>query len=463
MRWAILVYCALAASISISASAENTLAVKGKVVDAVGNPVAGVRVYAVLTGHAEVGSDVLSAVKGGAVSGADGSFHLKSLPSPESRRAYYLVAFEPDKYLGWARGEGDLRADVWLMGPEPAEGYRIVVSKPGVREGRVTDRSGSGIPGATVTAGGLALNAPGGTDESVSTKYLSSVVRLSPAITDADGRYRLTGIPEAAQVSLGVLKHGYAEIRFGDWDSNTLILSPGGSISGRLVDALGAPMPNEWVSAHSADSGGYAEINTGADGSFIIDGLPPGTYDVAAELRNLFHKWVTGVVVTAGKVTSIPDLAMPAFVPLTGRVLNARTGRPVPGARVRASSTKLPEKEHETWISMSGHADSRGVYRLSVIPGRAYLQYEGGGGPVLQSGPPREVTVGRGGKTGVDLRLTSGDAARGRVLDIHGRPVERVIVQVHNEGWSNITQALTDAKGRFELPVYAPPENAGVG
>jgi protocatechuate 3,4-dioxygenase beta subunit len=463
MTWAILMYCALAAAISISASAENTLAAKGKVVDTAGNPVAGVKVYAALTWYAEVGSDVFSAVKGGAVSGADGSFQLKSLPRPKSSMGYYLIAFEPDEYLGWAGGEGDLRADVWWQGPEPADGYRIVVSKPGVREGRITDKDGKGIPGASVEPRGLSLKNAEGRGESVSMKYLSSVVKLNPAVTDADGRYRLTGIPEAAKVSPSVLMRGYTEVLFGDWDSDTLILSPGGSISGRLVDARGAPMPNEWVSARSADSGGYAEIRTGTDGSFIIDGLPPGNYGLRAELRNGLRKGVTGVIVTAGKVTAIPDLAMPTFVPLTGRVLNARTGRPIPGARVLASSTKPPEKARDPWTSISGRADSRGVYRLSVIPGKAYLEYAGGGKPVLQSAAPKEVKVGRSGKTGVDLRLTSGDAARGRVLDIHGRPVERVIVQIHNEGWSNVTQALTNAKGDFELPVYEQSKEAGFG
>lgn len=460
MRLTTLILCILAASISIACFAGNTVSARGSVVDTGGNPVAGVRVYAVLTGYAEVGTDVLTAVKAGAVSRADGSFRFKSFPRPKSRLGYYLVAFEPDKYLGWARGEGDLRAEGWwMMGPEPADGYRIVVSKPGVREGRVTDRNGNGVPDATVSPRGLALKTADGSDQSVGMKYLSPVVKLNPAITDSDGRYRLTGIPEAAMVAPSASKRGYTEIRFGGWDSYTLVLQPGGSISGRLVDARGAPMPGEWINTFS---GGYAEVKTGDYGSFIIDGVPPGTHDVGARLRNGFHKGITGVVVTEGKVTAIGDFKMPRLVTLAGRVLEARTGTPVAGARVEASSAKSPGEARDPWISISGRADSRGVYELAVLPGRASLG-AWGGRPGLTSGPPRQVTVGRDGLSGVDLKLRSGDMARGIVLDTRGRPAEKVIVQIHTEGSSSIIQALTDANGEFELPVYQSPQNAGVG
>src|SRR5678816_2971849 len=57
-----------------------------------------------------------------------------------------------------------------------------------------------------------------------------------------------------------------------------------GTIAGRVVDSSGAVLPGVTITVTSPEALGQFSAVTDGTGSFRIANLPPGTYDVKAEL-----------------------------------------------------------------------------------------------------------------------------------------------------------------------------------
>ena len=419
---------------------------KGIVIDADGAPVSGVKVFAVqwwYTGEAE---DVGTSIKGAVISGPDGSFEFKSLPPPRDSTGsigYALIAFTPDKYLGWFGGRGKLAAYGNWNEPEP-DLYTIMVSKPGIREGRVVDEKGNRIPGVKVWPRGFYVKIREGFGSGISTAPLFAIVKMNPAITDDQGNYRLTAIPEKARISPGVTCKGYATQIFSH--SEPIVMTPGGGVSGRVLDEWGRPLARAAVGASGMDTGDCQDAKTDSDGAFTIEGLRPGKYIVSADPKGRvgINAYAT---VSAGKIAAIADLICPRGVPVTGRVLDKGTGRPIAGARVDLDG---PTKDKPKWGFLSEPSDSRGRYALRALPGKASVSYAGGAR--IYSSWDRTVTIPERGLARLDIRLKKADMARGKVVDSRGRPVPEVIVQSFmGQGYG--PQVLTDAHGEFEVIV----------
>ncbi|GAC1369291.1 MAG: hypothetical protein NVS3B25_05820 [Hymenobacter sp.] len=117
---------------------------------------------------------------------------------------------------------------------------------------------------------------------------------------------------------------------------------------------------------------------------FSSSATPNGTKDL----------WRTGRAVPADSVPApvapvVSEAAARAFV--TGRVLDARTRQPVPGAVVKAN---LLASAGGTQFNATSRADNTGGYQLSLLPGTYYLSATGGGfltvgDTLLARGSPR--------------------------------------------------------------------------
>jgi hypothetical protein len=83
----------------------------------------------------------------------------------------------------------------------------------------------------------------------------------------------------------------------------TIIVSPasaaaqasGGVISGVVADAQSAVLPGVVVTVRNTDTGTVRSVTTDADGRYRLPGLPPGVYELRAEL--------TGTTVTVPGIT----------------------------------------------------------------------------------------------------------------------------------------------------------------
>src|SRR5262249_2838093 len=127
-------------------------------------------------------------------------------------------------------------------------------------------------------------------------------------------------------------------------------LTTGGRIVGRLVDVKtskgvgGATLTTrdntfqdnpftEIFRSFLVTNLSSSTVRTGSDGSYAIEHLMPGTYQIEAEHPSYTKKYVKDLVVQDGKDTPVPDIAMGAGAIVRGIAVNA-SGVPLAQAQV---------------------------------------------------------------------------------------------------------------------------------
>jgi hypothetical protein len=78
-----------------------------------------------------------------------------------------------------------------------------------------------------------------------------------------------------------------------------------GELRGRVVDAQNAVLPGVSVLAKNEATGMFREIVSGADGSFFMSALTPGSYEVNAQLSGFKRYQRRGIRVEVGKTQSV--------------------------------------------------------------------------------------------------------------------------------------------------------------
>jgi protocatechuate 3,4-dioxygenase beta subunit len=375
---------------SLKAGDERTIeirllagaAVLGRVTDrATGAALGGVRV------------SVAGSTKKLCVTGPTGDYRLEGLPAD-------LVSIQagaedyPLTRVGVRvpEGEREVRQDFTLLRGATASGI-------------VTDSQGRPVGGATV---GPAL-ATGG-----------------KALTGADGRFTLTGLPVERSLTLDAVAKGYVTGRSkplrsmsGEvFDGVTIVLSRGGSVVGRVLDHAGNPAAGATVRlVPLAREGGVSLLpaaTTGPDGQFTIDPVLPGDHRATATLRGTLGGsadvpgvteggMVGGIVIRLGAAESITgSVTDPAGQPVAGAQVSARPVEPIPGGRYASAS-----------------AGEDGTFSLEgLLPGRYHV-----GVRSVRGGPEAAVAEVASGTTGVKLTLPSTGSISGRVIRPDGTPV----------------------------------------
>ena len=76
-------------------------------------------------------------------------------------------------------------------------------------------------------------------------------------------------------------------------------------VRGRVVDQQGSLLPGVTVTVRNQQTGMYRETASGADGSFIVSGVAPGTYQMVAELQGFKKFERKDLVLEVGKTATI--------------------------------------------------------------------------------------------------------------------------------------------------------------
>ncbi|MFN8038400.1 MAG: carboxypeptidase regulatory-like domain-containing protein [Acidimicrobiales bacterium] len=342
----------------------------------------------------------------------DGSFALRDLPPGTYRLEVsgYVQDVVPtvDVVTGTA-GERDL---VVL----PGELVRGTVTRPPV---------GAPLADATVTL------------------VDSRTGRSFTALTGSDGRYELPGMRVGTH-SLQVEASGYLDdgpspvtVGAGVGGGRDVTLSVGGSIRGIVRDAATNPVPGATVAAADGLGGSVAAV-AGADGSYLIAGLRPGTFTVSASGDGHGAASQAGVVVADGAEVVGIDLTLLAGAGLTG-VVRDGAGHPVEGATVTVYDPPGLRQ------SVTGPDGAYAVGSLGA--GLRHLTVTAPGHRASEL----DVAVVAGASTTRDISLDALGAISGVVRLPDASPVPGVTLRIVDDEGQPVASTVTDAGGAYRF------------
>ncbi len=371
---------------------------------------------------------------------ADGAFRLGGLRRGEPVR----LAVGHPSYVRLETGEIEV---------PPAAPLTLELRLQGSLALRVVDPDGEPVPRAEVSA---VVETRVGSGQGVFSMGSSS---YGLGATDQEGK--LLAQPEPGTHVLEVKAAGFetrrlpgVEVAGGETRSLEVVLrrgTTGVTLVGRVTDHAGRALPGFHVQAVPNLEGAEAEgirqdgfTETDADGSYRLEGLRPGRYEV--EARGGRQRMARAAVrLTAG--TERLDLVVEAGTEVSGRVVDA-AGRPVGGAVVRLHMISGGEAFQATSAADGSFAFDwvpEGTYRL-LAEARGYARAD----------VPGEVQVAGTAVGGLEVRLSeAGGAISGQVLGLD--PADRRRVQVRalrlddSAGFSRV-----GPDGRYRIADLAP-------
>jgi hypothetical protein len=328
----------------------------------------------------------------------------------------------------------------------PGDTVSLVLYKSGVIQGHVKDDSGKPIRRFTID---LVYVAPGNAP--------AAPPAWSKAFESEDGSFRVDEVPVFPVTVRAVAEDrapsfsppfsvGPRETREVD-----LTLSEGCTLTGKVVDKRGAPLPRVLVNAEERMTAGSVtdpvlqtatQAQSGDDGSFSLDHVPQGT---------LLVRGYDGDYAVATTSVKVGDCAKLAPVTLTlskggaiaGTVERA-DGKPVAGALVSVTDRATGY--------VSATTDAAGKFRLDALPsGSTRLEMEHQGQHVI-----RDVTVKDGETTDVELALfaagTGEVKGRLRAGDKPLAGVRMLLASSHDQGMAMYFLS-TGEDGSYDVPA----------
>jgi protocatechuate 3,4-dioxygenase beta subunit len=323
--------------------------------------------------------------------------------------------------------------------PAGREGQIEVALRPQARAalvGRVTDEAGQLLAGFRIEVEPVDGEGPG---------WPGGMHFRDPPITDGEGSYRIDGL---AAGSYRVTAHGPGQrsasgrVTLGAAGTRRLdlVVAGGTEVGGLVLDGEGRPIGGASVQLHKApDVVRWA--TTAADGSFLVDWVPDGTYRLIARASGFAEGEGPEVEVAGAPVTGLEVRLRKAAGRITGRLLGLEPAE-VPYARVRAMA---PGRS-----PLPGEVQPDGRYRIDGVAAGEWEVTAGVEAGAVASG---KVALAEGQSEAVlDLELPPGAALGGRVL-FDGAPVGAMHVSARGP-----RQAFTRTghDGSFRLRRLAP-------
>ncbi len=423
--------------------------ISGVVYDNLGNPLA----YISVEGHRIDGPG-----GGGATTGADGSFTLEGLPFGQ----YSISAPGSDR---WEENDGDWAREhyydlVAVSENSPSvTGINLSLVQGGSITGTVYDEMGHPLVNADVWADDYwGRGWAGGTR------------------TDENGNYTIRGLADGGQYRVAARAPGRVQKFYQntlDWDQATPVivttgqdtasinfaLDPGGTISGVVYDNQGHPLADISVGGHRIDGPGGAGATTREDGTYTLEGLPFGEYEIVAPESDRWGandgNWAQSyndlviVSVNSPNMAGI-NLSLVRGGRITGRVYD-ELGNPLANADVWAEywdgwAGGTRTDDNGNYI-LQGLAD--GQYRVTAkAPGRVQKRYLNTF--MWDQMTPVVVTSGQD-TANINFALEPGGTISGVVYDDQGHPLADISVDAWWHGPDSSIGATTGTDGSFTL------------
>lgn len=400
---------------------EPGLEVRGRVAGSDGAARAGVRVLVLpafdaapagRTGEADplmLAANALGEPLGSALSGADGTFALRGPPSGMWRLQAEVTGTSPAPGPAFTVDEA-LRLHGVL------DAGTLVLDAEHVLEGEVCDARGAPCAGVVVTV------------------RSEGAARPRAATTDAQGRFRLAGLPAgtglllldgqpagevalpAAQPLRRVLPEA-AHLRVRAREGEP-------ALEGLVTLAL-RPAPG---SAGPGSSAPRSASVRSVEGEARFTGLPLGRWELQVLCGAREARSELALEPAAGEGAPLLVLSFGPRAALEGTVLDAE-GQPLPGAEVRVE--RLGEDGRLQPGGMRLRTDAQGRWRAQPgAPGRLRLRASAPAARGSDAPVEALVELGAGTQEAPRLQLAPGARLRVRVQDPEGRPLPGALVAV---------------------------------
>jgi protocatechuate 3,4-dioxygenase beta subunit len=297
------------------------------------------------------------------------------------------------------------------------------------------------------------------------------------ARTEDDGSFRVRKIaPGTYTIEADHEEHGTAtaeprELAAGEAVEGVVLKLPAGFAARFQVtdSASRAPVPEATVTlvlTASLDQGPTGRQRRGksdADGTAIVKGLSPGTWQHSAQAKGYLRSKPTPVVLEKEGGAPVA-IALDPGGSIAGRVLD-RSGKPIAGATVRPGVQNLSPEDWNAGLGnvlqMSAQSDAGGNYLLEgLLPHDRYIVMATHG--EFASGTRKGLEVGqREAVEGADIQLLRGGTIRGRVTDERGEPVAGAVLSLGREKDVKAGAAADeeDEEGEARAMAWAPASN----
>jgi hypothetical protein len=400
--------------------------------------------------------------------GPDGRFDFRGLKVGD----YTVSARRP----GFARASVD---PVKVTEERQAEPIELLLKPGATISGFVRDKTGAGASGWSVSA-----RAAGGPEGGL--PFGPGAIRTEEP-TGPDGAFLLEGVIAGETYDLQVMgPSGLGPRKAGvvpPAEGVELAVTGAGQIRGRVVDAeSGRAIPDFRIRYQPDAQGGMRFVMRGGpgrgrgpyekqpfhaeDGSFVLEDVPAGRWTVEAFAPGYQPGSASGVAVGEGEAAEGVDVRLSKGGVITGRVLESRTGRPLPDANVRAELSG--EGRRPGMIRMGGEGgeneastDAEGRYEIAGLAPGTWT--------VTATHPDwSEATASvelKDAPAVADIRLGRGGSIGGTVLAA-GRPVGGAQVSLQRAGdtafragaafGDDEQAALSDEGGRFRFERLTP-------
>lgn len=274
-------------------------------------------------------------------------------------------------------------------------------------------------------------------------RYLSVPPPLERAFTarsNAQGVWTMTNLPQEGRAHFEIVDPRFyasqfsVQLRAGGATAAPIRVFAGATVSGRVRLPNGKPAAGMTIYAGGMPS---RRATTEADGSYRVAGL--GTTTARVVVYDSSNAWVAPVVwglrTRLGTTTRVPDIVLTRGSVLQGRVVDAVTGAPVPGASLTAHFDwrKTP---HDTGNFAFARSDVQGRYALRVLPGPGTLEVHDymptGTGHQPQS--DLLYNIGNAQTATLTVRMTPALALSGTARDETGQVVRDAVIWVQAIG-----------------------------
>jgi thiol-disulfide isomerase/thioredoxin len=428
----------------------------GKIVDAAGAPIAGVRVDFHRFSRSR--------------DGRWWRWVQAGHPVVSDEAGTYRFHGSPGGYFMLVRKTRFAQAFLWTGAKSDQQRQNDFVLKPAVSPViQLTDAAGQPVAGARVREFGLRGVNGQCYMEQLDLKTLE--VTISPS--DEAGRLQLPPLAAGDFLDVAIEHSQLAPVRFKELAVGAGVVAkatmqPGVTLTLRIrtdnpaerIESAVIDLPHEPYD-HPSTPGRY-EIAFDAGGAARL-AVAPGDYSSLILRHDDFYvtpTYLSKLRIEPGHNTNL-QFKVHRKVPARGRIIEADTGRPVGNIVLKGeiASDESIRSEEKWSLAELIKTGADGIYKIPLAAGPARISLQGTG--LISESDYVEFTVSADGSTVIpDIRVRPLPKVVGVVRNPDGGPAARAVVRIRGRSMGDLQPVITDENGRFEIqPDYVPADD----